>query len=461
MELRINGFTQIENKSSFKKETDSSEKSCLFNDVLNNISSNKDKNINVKQEKNVHNNNKDSVIKDENIHGKDNSIISKLDKENIQDIKKRLEKEGFSKEELDSIKSLEDLKKLGDKLRSVGDLEGFIALVNSILQCLYSKENINLSKDIAPKLDKIKVLFNNLAENSKNKQQLLIEIKNILGDKTSKLNVTDEHSLNEDLLETFSNKLQIQIGKEVNGERVSLLRNIKNEIQNILKEQSNDKLPIESKINVDELLVSEEKIDFPNLKENNSKEEKLLMGLLEDKEQGAREKINKTVNFMSHLKNSADVNQLSSKEALGKLVINKDTMNADIIKSMKYMELNNVKDLTVKIMPKELGEIIIKLSMEGGIMKANIGATTKEAYNLLNSNMQLIEDKLQNSGIKVQELSLNIYNEDTTFFKQENKKHQNHNNSSNSNNNIDMLSMDEGMEEENISTIDSNVNILA
>lgn len=121
---------------------------------------------------------------------------------------------------------------------------------------------------------------------------------------------------------------------------------------------------------------------------------------------------------MSHLKNSTDINELSSNETLGKLVINKNTMNTDIIKSIKYMELNNVKDLTVKIMPKELGEVFIKLTMEGGIMKANIGASTKDAYNLLNSNMQLIEDKLQNSGIKVQELSLNIYNEDTTFFKQ-------------------------------------------
>nr|WP_301282252.1 flagellar hook-length control protein FliK [Clostridium sporogenes] len=124
------------------------------------------------------------------------------------------------------------------------------------------------------------------------------------------------------------------------------------------------------------------------------------------------------------------------------------------------MELNNVKDLTVKIMPKELGEVFIKLTMEGGIMKANIGATTKEAYNLLNSNMQLIEDKLQNSGIKVQELSLNIYNEDTTFFKQGNEKGEN-SNPSKSNDKADLSSIDEIQEEENISTIDGNVNILA
>nr|WP_307890072.1 flagellar hook-length control protein FliK [Clostridium botulinum] len=233
-------------------------------------------------------------------------------------------------------------------------------------------------------------------------------------------------------------------------------------MENILKEESNNnnKLSVEPKINVDEPLIVEEETDSSNLKENTSKEDKLLKGLLEDKQQSAGEKINKAVNFMSHLKNSTDINELSSKEALGNLVINKNTMNADIIKSIKYMELNNVKDLTVKIMPKELGEVFIKLTMEGGIMKANIGATTKEAYNLLNSNMQLIEDKLQNSGIKVQELSLNIYNEDTTFFKQGNEKGKN-SNPSKSGNKENLSSMDEIPEEENISTIDGNVNILA
>ncbi|MGO5072777.1 flagellar hook-length control protein FliK [Clostridium sporogenes] len=463
MELKISGFTKIENDLATKKATNQSEKSYSFNEVLNNISSNKspskDKNVTTKQ--GAEQDNKSYLIKDENINNKDNSMMSKLNKEDIQKIKNKLEEQGFSKEELDSIKSLEDLKNLVEKIKDAGDLDSFVALVNSILQCLYSGQNVKLGKELEQNLDKLKVLLNNLSEGNGNKEQLLMEIKDILGEEFNKLNLTDKNSLDRDLLETFSNKLQTQIEKEPNEEKVSLLKNIKNEMENILKEESNNnKLSVEPKINVDEPLVLEEETDSYNLKENTSKEDKFLKGLLEDKEQSAGEKINKTVNFMSHLKNSTDINQLSSKETLGNLVINKNTMNADIIKSIKYMELNNIKDLTVKIMPKELGEVFIKLTMEGGIMKANIGATTKEAYNLLNSNMQLIEDKLQNSGIKVQELSLNIYNEDTTFFKQGNEKGEN-SNPSKSNDKADLSSMDEIPEEENISTIDGNVNILA
>lgn len=462
MELKISGFTKIENNLATKKATNQNEKSYSFNEVLNNISYNKspskDKNVSTKQ--GTEQDNKNYLIKDENINNKDNSMMSKLNKEDIQKIKDKLEEKGFSKEELDSIKSLEDLKNLVEKIKDAGDLDSFVALVNSILQYLYSGENVKLPEDLGENLEKLKVLLNNLSEGNGNKEQLLMEIKDILGEEFNKLNLTDKNSLDEDLLETFSNKLQTQIEKEPNAEKVSLLKNIKNEMENILKEESNNKLYIEPKIDISEPLVLEEETDSSNLKENTSKEDKLLKGLLEDKEQLAGEKINKAVNFMSHLKNSTDINELSSKETLGNLVINKNTMNADIIKSIKYMELNNVKDLTVKIMPKELGEVFIKLTMEGGIMKANIGATTKEAYNLLNSNMQLIEDKLQNSGIKVQELSLNIYNEDTTFFKQGNEKGEN-SNPSKSNDKADLSSMDEIQEEENISTIDGNVNILA
>jgi len=464
VDLKISGFIKIENNSTTKKVTNQNEKPYSFNEVLNNISSNKsaikDKNLDTKNSNDIYKDNKNSLVKDENTNSKDNSIMSGLNKEDIQKIKDKLEEQGFSKEELDSIKSVEDLEKLANKLKKSGDLDSFIALLNSILQCLYSGENIKLGKNLEENLDKLKVLLNNLSEGNGNKEQLLTEIKDILGEEFNKLNLTDDNSLDKDLLETFSNKLKMQIEKEPNGEKLSLLKDIKSEMESILKEGSKNNLPIDSQINVDELLMSEEETDSSNLKENTSKEDKLLKGLLEEKEQGTGDKINKTVNFMSHLKNSVNINELSSKEALGNLVINKDTMNADIIKSIKYMELNNVKDLTVKIMPKELGEVFIKITMEGGIMKANIGATTKEAYNLLNSNMQLIEDKLQNSGIKVQELSLNIYNEDTTFFKQGNEKREN-SHTSKSENKAELSSKDEIPEEENISSVESNVNMLA
>ena len=50
MELKISGFTKTENNLVTKKATNQSEKSYSFNEVLNSISSNKNKNISTKQD---------------------------------------------------------------------------------------------------------------------------------------------------------------------------------------------------------------------------------------------------------------------------------------------------------------------------------------------------------------------------------------------------------------------------
>lgn len=148
------------------------------------------------------------------------------------------------------------------------------------------------------------------------------------------------------------------------------------------------------------------------LNSNSSKsDDGVLKNLLSDN----NDKISRVTSFMAQFNNmKVDNNAVSDLE---KMVINKNTVGNDMIKALKYMQTNNMKDLTVKINPKELGEVVIKITMEAGAMKASINAANKEAYGLLNSNLADITSKLQNNDIKIQDLSLNLYNEDTTFFK--------------------------------------------
>ena len=152
--------------------------------------------------------------------------------------------------------------------------------------------------------------------------------------------------------------------------------------------------------------------DSSNLNSKSSKgDEDFLKNLLSD----GNDKVSRVTNFMSQFNNmKVDNNSVGDLE---KVVINKDTVNTDMIKALKYMQTNDMKDLIVKINPRQLGEVVIKITMESGVMKASINASNKEAYNLINSNLSDITNKLQNNDIKIQNLSLNIYNEDTTFFK--------------------------------------------
>ncbi len=91
-------------------------------------------------------------------------------------------------------------------------------------------------------------------------------------------------------------------------------------------------------------------------------------------------------------------------------------LETDMIKTIKYMDKNFLKELTVKVAPKELGPITIKLIMEQGVLKANITANHKDTYGLLMASGEEIKESLNNQNIKVTSVSINIYEEDTTYF---------------------------------------------
>lgn len=153
-------------------------------------------------------------------------------------------------------------------------------------------------------------------------------------------------------------------------------------------------------------------------------EDKFLEELASGNKKESNPKVDKVLSFMNGFQKVDNTNVIS--KIPDNITINKDTFAADIIKSVKFMEQNNMKEMTVKIMPKELGEVVIKLTLENGLMKANITASNKEAYNLLNSNLQELNNKLANNGeIKIQNFTIDIYNGDTTFFSKENREGQN------------------------------------
>lgn len=155
---------------------------------------------------------------------------------------------------------------------------------------------------------------------------------------------------------------------------------------------------------------------------DNIDEDKLLQELALGNKKESTSKFDKVMNLMNSF-NKID-NSTPAIENIQKITVNKNNFVNDMIKSVKFMEINNMKEMTVKIMPKELGEVVIKLTMENGLMKANITAQNKEAYSLLNSNLKELNDKL-GGEIKIQNFTIDIYNGDTTFFSNEKNRQQN------------------------------------
>ncbi|MCM0650446.1 flagellar hook-length control protein FliK [Clostridium swellfunianum] len=144
-------------------------------------------------------------------------------------------------------------------------------------------------------------------------------------------------------------------------------------------------------------------------------EDKLLKGLLEkvDKKDPISNLTDRIANVVTRFEVIRTDKPLSAEAPV---VINKDSFNMDFIKAVKFMDTNNLKELSVKILPKDLGEIIIRLSMDNGVMKANITASSKETYNLLNSQLPVISNQLAEQNMNIQSFNLSLYNGENFLF---------------------------------------------
>lgn len=146
-----------------------------------------------------------------------------------------------------------------------------------------------------------------------------------------------------------------------------------------------------------------------------SKEDKILKDLLMDSDtKSAKENItDKITNVVTRFENIKTEKPVTVEAPV---TITKSNFDMDFIKAVKFMDTNNLKELSVKILPKDLGEIVIRLSMDNGVMKANITASNKETYNLLNSQLPSISNQLAEQNMNIQSFNLSLYNGDNFLF---------------------------------------------
>ncbi len=479
----VSNTNSSSNNVSYK--SDDSKSSNTFNDVLS-------KRTSVRQDTQTSNrNDKSQDLKD-----------SKF--EISEETKRALKEAGLSDKDIENIKSPDDLKNVitekilnkdsnskidSDKLLMLlasllkvdtKDLQNLKAstisdikdAVNSAIKAI-GNEGKNLTGDKLSQIlnstgDKFKeALDKNLSKVQDPTIKLLLtkEVisqveKEVIPQMTENLSKANMSTASQDIVSKLQQELKSALNASLNDANLQKNVNKNNEtnssdFKEAYKEVSNDKNVYQTSVtsknqnqNADE--------NYSSSNKETSKEDKFLKSLTNDGDSG--DKISKATNFMTQFNN---VNKNVKVEDVADMVINKNNMANDVIKTIKYMETNNIKNLTVKIAPKELGEVIIKLTVEGGVMKASIGASNKEAFNILNSNMSDMTQKLQNNDIKINSLSLNIYNEDTTFFKDgsnqgNNEKSKDHK-KSRAINAVDEVANE--LEDEN--AIDSNLNILA
>lgn len=93
------------------------------------------------------------------------------------------------------------------------------------------------------------------------------------------------------------------------------------------------------------------------------------------------------------------------------VVVRNEYLGSDVLKVVKYISNNRIEELNVKITPRELGEVNIKLLKAEDNNELIITLTNKKAYELIKENVTDIEKHLASLDIKVKEVVVQVKNE--------------------------------------------------
>lgn len=342
--------------------------------------------------KDVLNSSRKSEEKTEKANDSDKEILVKELKDKIQELKEKVEENSGDEKEVNDI--IESLLNALNKLLGLDNIselkpQGNTELIDSIIES--AMDGSSKSADSSSVLTQLLELLNSdEAKNSLDSETLTV-MKELLA------------QLSED--SKFSDKMKNGIN-DVLSKLTDMIDEAKNNSQKILS--------LEDMLNngySQEQNSSLRDSDSDNSEMfSSNKEDKFLNSLLDEK------KDNLIDNKIGMFSARSQAIQGQNTEVRG-LTVNKATFTSDLIKDVKYMSVNNIKELTVKVNPGNLGEITIKIIQEDGLMKANLKANSKETTALLAQNLAEIKKELGEQNIKISEVNIELYNEDTTFFK--------------------------------------------
>ena len=447
--------SSLNSASGNSKTSNSTTVSNINNYCSSTMTNNSKGKSNVDSKKNfseVLNSKKESRVNDKDSRNNDKKSVTDSDKNSkIDELKSKIKE---LKEEVKDGNC--DEKKVSDILAELLIALNNLLEKNEVSQVLNADENNDMIGKLIEQLTSDNNEGNNLL-------QQLIEI--LSSDEAKNSLGSDVLKDMKELLQQLSASLTDDSNENINKGITDIISKLDEMLQNSDEQGKNtittEELFKQSNSNQDSSMESDDNNSGMTDKKSNSKEDKFLNSLIEDK----KDSVDNKINLFAARTQSV---QAQNTEVRG-LNINKATFADDIIKDVKFMSTNNLKELTVKVNPGNLGEITIRLVQEDGLMKANLKANSKETTALLAQNLAEIKKEIGDQNIKISEVNIELYNEDTTFFKNESfggqlSQEQNNNSKGASQNNKDVnVNINENDEalEENLASVDNNLDFLA
>lgn len=106
-------------------------------------------------------------------------------------------------------------------------------------------------------------------------------------------------------------------------------------------------------------------------------------------------------------------------EVIQPQIIRSEYVSQDFIQTIKYLKVNNLEEISVKMNPKDLGELHIKILKSNNEEKVVVTSYNSDTFNLLKDNVNEIKNSLNTLDINVKEVAVEIKNGNQSDFSQD------------------------------------------
>lgn len=324
------------------------------------------------------------------------------------------------------------------------------------------EEENTYEKDYSKINDILQQLLNLLKNNDKKDK----DINSILND-IEKLNVSDELKQELKLNKNILNKIVNQNAElnKANANKPDDVRNLDMmKLREFLDNNDNGDFEVISKTIEEET----KSVDIYNFDSNRM--DNLNLNKQRDDSSDILEKLagangNKSGNFSQVINKSIDINKTKN-ENINLKHIESNVMD-DSIKAIKHMKTNDIQELTIKLRPKELGDMNIQLLKDSESMKAVVTVFNKDVFDSINKNITDLKQHLELTNVNIKDISVQMHsdnrNTSDTFdkaFEQQNRQNNQENmNKQGTNNKHNSIVIEDEIKEDVID--DDRVDLLA
>lgn len=326
----------------------------------------------------------------------------------------------------------------GTNTNNKEDVDESLILYN-LIYTLYEKFNIAEKIDSLTDLENIKSSLNsklnlNEVENTKN---ILDAIENLHTSSESNYSL----ELNNNNMKEIINNINYLINEgrnnsnKINESLNSLIDKIKNQIKDLDKSSQEDSMYE----NLDTVgILNQSKIDEYKSSKGTSNDIEYLENIVSADD-------NSYINSFVGINEFNTVYRNSTSNDIPQPVteIRQEFITEDIIKSVKYMKNSDLEELNVKLNPRNLGEISIKLSKNKEHSNLLITVDDNNILDLVNKNIEDIKKHLNDTDINIKDIVINVKSENENLFSdnlnkefnQDRRFNQNNSNKNKKNNN--------------------------